>query len=98
MNTSAKYLIRAANGSVIFYKWWEGMGAHVDFTNPEARDWYVSRLEHLKNTTGIDSFKFDAGELGYVNPQFHFSDRSILQTPALLSKLYAETASRLGKP
>ena len=97
VHKESQYLIRAANGSVIFQKWWNGMGAHVDFTNEKARDWYVSRLEHLKNTTGIDGFKFDAGELAYVNPNFQFSDRSVQQTPLLLSKLYVETTARLGQ-
>ena len=95
-NKESKYFIKSQNGSVLINSWWEGKGAHVDFTNKEAQNWFVSRLEHIKNSTGIDSFKFDAGELNWVNPDFKFSDQSIQQSPALISKLYTETCARLG--
>ena len=97
-NKSSKYFVKDKNGKVLLHNWWHGPAAHVDFTQKEARDWFVSRLEHIRNSTGIDSFKFDAGESSSVNPEFHFEDKATQQTPALLSKLYAETASRLGIP
>uniref|UniRef100_A0A7G3AJ38 Putative maltase glucoamylase n=1 Tax=Lutzomyia longipalpis TaxID=7200 RepID=A0A7G3AJ38_LUTLO len=46
-------------------QWWnseQGEAAYIDFTNPEAANWYTSRLHKLLEDTGIDSFKFDAGE------------------------------------
>ena len=92
----SKYFVKSKSGAVLTQHWWEGQASHVDFTNKEAQNWFVSRLEHLKNTTGVDSFKFDAGELNWVNPNFQFSNRSIQQTPGLFSKLYAETCARLG--
>lgn len=42
--------------------WWNGNAAHIDFTNAAAYEWFRQRLESLKQTVGIDSFKFDAGE------------------------------------
>ena len=91
-----KHFIKDKNGTVLVSSWWNGVGAHVDFTDKEAQNWFVSRLEHIRNSTGIDSFKFDAGELGWVNHDFLFHDKTIQQTPSLLSKVYAETVSRLG--
>lgn len=35
----------------------------LDVTNPEAVAWFVYRLRKLQAETGIDGFKFDAGEL-----------------------------------
>ena len=44
--------------------WWNGLAAGVlDTTNPNATDWFVSELEGLRKNYGIDSFKFDAGNL-----------------------------------
>jgi len=96
--TASNYFVKTKNNAsqVLLNHWWEGEAAHVDFTDNEAREWFVSRLQHIKNTTGIDSFKFDAGELGYLNPDFQFSDPLIQETPSVFSQLYAETAAKFG--
>lgn len=42
--------------------WWDGvLAAMIDYTNKDAADWFVEHLKALRNETGIDSFKFDAG-------------------------------------
>ncbi|QDZ19212.1 glycoside hydrolase [Chloropicon primus] len=46
-----------------FFKWWNLPSVvALDVTNPEAVDWYVSRLRRLQDLYGIDGFKFDGGE------------------------------------
>lgn len=45
-----------------------GVGAIIDPTNKAAYDWFVARLRHYRQTYGIDSFKFDAGEANWVPP------------------------------
>lgn len=43
--------------------WWQGPAAIIlDTTNPNATDWFVDKLENIRQTAKIDSFKFDAGE------------------------------------
>ena len=55
------YLIRRADGSTWQCDLWQaGMGI-LDFTNPEARDWYSGKLRGLV-VTGADCFKTDFGE------------------------------------
>ncbi|KMK75220.1 alpha-xylosidase [Alkalihalobacillus pseudalcaliphilus] len=55
------YLIQKTNGDVWQWdKWQPGMGI-VDFTNPEACEWYKGHLEKLIHM-GVDSFKTDFGE------------------------------------
>ena len=46
-------------------KWWQGVGAMVDFFNPDAVQWYQRKLDRL-SSVGIDSFKFDGGEYHYM--------------------------------
>ena len=42
--------------------WWDGiLAASLDPTNNQAADWFVGELNKIRNSTGIDSFKFDAG-------------------------------------
>jgi len=55
------YLLKRTDGSVWQWDLWQaGMGI-VDFTNPEAADWYVAHLERLMGQ-GVDTFKTDFGE------------------------------------
>jgi alpha-D-xyloside xylohydrolase len=57
----AGYLVRRPDGSVWQWdRWQAGMGL-VDFTNPDAVRWFVSRLETLLDL-GVDCFKTDFGE------------------------------------
>ena len=55
------YLLKRPNGDVWQWdKWQPGMGI-VDFTNPEAREWYAAKLDALLDM-GVDCFKSDFGE------------------------------------
>ena len=58
---SKGYLLRRKNGDIFQWDLWQtGMGI-IDFTNPEAAEWYVSCLEGLFDK-GIDAIKTDFGE------------------------------------
>lgn len=51
--------------------WWNNNGSlpgYIDFTNPEAADWYSSRIQNILDTYDIDTIKFDAGESSW-SPQ-----------------------------
>lgn len=55
------YLLKRENGDVWQWDLWQpGMGV-VDFTNPEACEWYASKLRRLIRM-GVDCFKTDFGE------------------------------------
>ncbi|XP_074022831.1 myogenesis-regulating glycosidase-like [Numenius arquata] len=71
-------------------KWWNGIGAILDFTNPAARDWFQSHLRQLRHKYGISSFKFDAGETSYLPKQF--STFRPLSDPSIWSRRYTEMA------
>lgn len=42
---------------------WFGSSRILDFTNPSAVDWWMSKREYLFDDIGIDGFKTDGGEL-----------------------------------
>ena len=55
------YLLNRENGDVWQWdRWQSGMGL-VDFTNPDACEWYKSKLRALVEM-GVDAFKTDFGE------------------------------------
>ena len=55
------YFIKRKNGDVWQWDKWQAGMAIVDFTNPEAKVWYQSKLEYLLGM-GVDCFKTDFGE------------------------------------
>ena len=75
-------------------QWWNGMSAVIDFTNPDAVAWFYQRLHDDLTTLGMDSFKFDAGEIQYLPDNFkvgqkrydYFDSEVKSNTPPLLFK------------
>ena len=55
------YLLRRPGGDVWQWDRWQPGLAVVDFTNPEAREWYAAKLDALLDM-GVDCFKSDFGE------------------------------------
>lgn len=71
-------------------RWWNGIGGILDFTNPEACDWYSDHLRSLQERYGVASFKFDAGETSYLPRQF--STLALLPDPSTFTRRYTEMA------
>ncbi|EFN61368.1 Uncharacterized family 31 glucosidase KIAA1161 [Camponotus floridanus] len=70
--------------------WWQGAeAATIDFTNPKAVKWWVDRLKFLQKL-GIDSFKFDAGEVSWLPQVANFSGSLDMQ-PGIFTKAYVQT-------
>lgn len=55
------YLLKRPNGDVWQWDKWQPGMAVVDFTNPEACEWYAGKLDALLDM-GVDCFKSDFGE------------------------------------
>ncbi|MGI6109655.1 MAG: alpha-xylosidase, partial [Eubacteriaceae bacterium] len=55
------YFLKNKAGSVWQWDMWQPGMAIVDFTNPDARAWYQSKLKRLMDM-GVDCFKTDFGE------------------------------------
>lgn len=55
------YFLKNADGSVRQWDHWQSGMSWVDFTNPDARQWYKEHLKTLLDQ-GVDCFKTDFGE------------------------------------
>jgi alpha-D-xyloside xylohydrolase len=55
------YLVKKPNGDVYQVDLWQPAMALVDFTNPDACEWFAGYLRELVDS-GVDSFKTDFGE------------------------------------
>ncbi|RNA20253.1 hypothetical protein BpHYR1_035575 [Brachionus plicatilis] len=76
--------------------WWDGIAAvALDMTNPNTTEWFHKQLEKIRSDTGIDSFKFDAGELNWLSRLFWLYNTTV--TPDQYSIDYVKMASRSGR-
>ncbi|XP_011693783.1 PREDICTED: uncharacterized family 31 glucosidase KIAA1161 [Wasmannia auropunctata] len=80
------YFVKNLEGDVQM-SWWQGSDAStIDFTNPNAVTWWVGRLKRLQGL-GIDSFKFDAGEVSWL-PQVPSLSGDLKMQPGIFTKKY----------
>jgi len=86
--SSKKPWVEADRPAIV--SWWNGYSAVMDFTNPEARNWFHNKLEYMRKTYHLDGFKFDAGDAEfYATDAISFREAS----PNEHSRLWGE----LGK-
>ncbi|KAF1949693.1 hypothetical protein CC80DRAFT_579659 [Byssothecium circinans] len=85
------YLLKKTNGDVWQWDLWQtGMGI-VDFTNPEACEWFKGCMQQLFDL-GVDAIKTDFGErIPTKNVQWH--DKSV--DPSRMHNYYAFTYNKL---
>ena len=80
--SAAGYLLKRQNGDTWQWDMWQpGMGI-VDFTNPDACEWFSQKLRALQ-AMGVDTFKTDFGERIPLDVVYH--DRS---DPARMHNYY----------
>ncbi|KAI8433920.1 hypothetical protein MSG28_012092 [Choristoneura fumiferana] len=78
--------------------WWNNNGSlpgYIDFTNPEAADWYSSRIQNILDTYDIDTIKFDAGESSW-SPQIPVQNGDIDLHPGHIVQTYVRTVAKFG--
>jgi alpha-glucosidase (family GH31 glycosyl hydrolase) len=76
--------------------WWQGSNAGlIDFTNDEAVEWWSSRLERLRAVYGIDSFKFDGGDMSGL-PYSHQLAGDVNLGPSIATTKYVEAVAIFG--
>lgn len=67
--------------------------ATIDFTNPNAVAWWVERLNRLK-TLGIDSFKFDAGEVSWLPQVANLNSNLFELQPGIFTNKYVNELAK----
>ena len=95
------WLVKHLDGSPYLVDWWQGRGGLLDVTNSSALGWFFERLAKLQIETGLDGFKFDAGEACFFPPdavtqiKIHPNEYTQLYVNAV-SKHYRLTEVRSG--
>lgn len=60
-----RMLLFTKDDEPVIRKWWNGYSAILDMSNPETSKWLKNALKQLQDETGVDGFKFDAGDFKY---------------------------------
>jgi alpha-glucosidase (family GH31 glycosyl hydrolase) len=73
----------------------------LDFTNPEAKEWWVAKRRYLIDEIGIDGFKTDGGEHAW-SPEIRYADgtrggATNNRYPVLYAKAYHELMRDRGR-
>lgn len=58
-------LVKDSSGNIAMRKWWNGVSAVLDLSNPNAMKWFTDTCYYLMNELGVDGFKQDAGDSDY---------------------------------
>ncbi|MDD5053132.1 MAG: glycoside hydrolase family 31 protein [Sulfuricurvum sp.] len=75
----------------IMIRWWDGVSAELDFSNPVAVKWFNNQLDRLVNDYGVDGFKFDAADTRFY-PAYSLSMGNVI--PNTQTELYAQFGLR----
>jgi len=59
------YFLHRPDGSTYIGRWWKGIGALIDFTNPAAKRWWQGQVSKAI-ALGADGFKDDDGEGAFL--------------------------------
>ncbi|XP_049837155.1 myogenesis-regulating glycosidase-like [Schistocerca gregaria] len=87
------YFVANTEGDTLT-RWWRGVAGIIDITNPDAVAWWTNRILALQNATGIDAFRFAAGETSFL-PQLPALE-PIERNPVVFTDEYARIASQFG--
>ncbi|KAI4463778.1 glycosidase family 31 [Holotrichia oblita] len=82
----------------ILTSWWNSgtdEALLLDFTNAEAREWFVYRLQNLRNNHGFDTYKFDAGETSWA-PQTPNLYGDVEKLPSSMTAEYVRACAIFG--
>lgn len=72
-------------------EWWNGISAELDYSNPQSVEWFDRQLSHLCDKYGVDGFKFDAGDFGFL-PEDSRTERNL--QPYEYSQAFAAFADK----
>ena len=96
------YGIREADGRPYRNRgWWFPGSLMPDFTNPEAKAWWLAKRRYLVEELGIDGFKTDGGEHAWGH-DLHYADGtrgdvSNNRYPVLYAAAYQELMATCGR-
>ncbi len=86
------FLVKDKRGGIAIKHWWNGYSAILDFTNPDACNWFQEKLDFLVTEYGVKGFKFDAGDLWHYDNE---NDVYFQYAPPLEQvRLYSEFSAK----
>ena len=90
----AGHFVRSGSGDPHLARWWMGTGSPVDFTSPQAEEWWREQAKRVLRM-GVEGIKADDGEGWYYPPDVRFADgRTGADAAWALGLLYRRSMQR----
>lgn len=91
------YLVRSGGsgkepGSPMVVPWWKGTGALVDFTNPQAVQWWHDQMQPMAKW-GVAAIKCDDGESNFVTDAVFHDGSTAAEMKGRYAQLYLKAAN-----
>ena len=74
MNRKGYFLKNKNDKNTAIVRWWNGYSACLDVTNPAAVKYFTDILHKMQKEYGVDGFKFDGGDVGYMSGEYAYFD------------------------
>ncbi len=69
---------KSGKGIPAMVRWWNGVSAVLDLSNPGTMEWFKGELQHLVDEYGVDGYKLDAGDADYYTGNVaHFKEGTL---------------------
>lgn len=92
---SKQYFVRDIGESVpALLRWEHGVGAMLDVSNPDARDWFTAKIRRVASDYDIKSFRLAYGSLAWVPHKPVFQNRDT--SPNKVKQMFSSMVSGLG--
>lgn len=86
---AAGLLLCGTDGQTALRRWWNGVSALLDLSNPQAVDWFHDRADALL-ALGVDGFKFDGADVS----DFRDDDQTGGLAPVDMCRRWSRLATR----
>lgn len=90
-------LVKSYSGSTDT-SWWNSRtdeASHIDYSNPEAINWFKNKLLGIQKDHGIDIFKFDAGETSWYPVDANLQGKKDI-SPSQITQNFVRMAAEFG--
>ena len=80
-------LLKDETGRPAMIRWWNGVSAFIDLSNPKGMKWFKNQLDYLQDTYGVAGFKLDGGDPEFYENVESYGNLTAVEHTELFAKI-----------